>query len=443
MVDQFAADENLSGRNGLEVEAVLQDDASPNPVQNMVRRSTWLLPVILISYFIVGFPDGAFTVSWLGISEDMPGMTTAHTGWILVAYSVTYTLAGIVLSRLMRVLRLPTIYLFGLLTMAAGFLWLALAPNFGNVAAAIALYGLGTGAMAASMNSYMASHFTARHNNWMHFFWGAGAAVSPLIMGRMMISHSWRWGYFVIIGILGLVALLLVISIQQNIWIPDDAASNADEDAPGFHKRHYLEKPWHRWVLIATFFFLGGTDYTLVFFTGAALINRGFSPASVVVLPAVYYGLMTLGRLVAGWLAQWLSELTIIRLAVAIAALGMILLATTSGPTITGVYGGGYIAMAITGMAITGFGLGPLLPTLVSDTANAFTPKILPKIVGYELAAFGAGIAVLFFLTSQLLHFVTYELLFPLGLAFIGLVFLCNEVLDLAYRRLNETDTHK
>jgi MFS family permease len=386
-----------------------------------VKRSIWLLPVILASYFIVGFPDGSFTVSWLGISQDMPGMTTAHTGWILVAYSVTYTLAGVVLARLLKYLKLPTIYLWGLIIMAAGFVALALSPNFGTATASISLYGLGTGAMAASMNSYMAKHFTARHNNWMHFFWGGGAAVSPLIMGRMMATHDWRWGYFVITAILLVVAVMLVISIYAKIWLDDDSTieSQAEENATS---NVYLEKPWHKAVQILTFFFLGGTDYTLVFFTGAALVQRGLSLESVAIFPAVYYAFMTIGRLVAGWVARWFSEMTIIRTAIAISVLGVATL---------------FLTNSVIGMAIIGFGLGPLLPTLVSDTANWFRPNVLSKIVGYELAAFGAGIAVLFFITSQILHFVTYEALFPLGLLFVVLVFLCNELLNRDYLRLS------
>jgi len=396
-------------------------------MQTAVKRSIWLLPVILLSYFIVGFPDGSFTVSWLGISEDMPGMTTLHTGWILVAYSVTYTLAGVLLSRMLKFAKLPTIYLWGLIVMAAGFIALALSPNFGLVTASIALYGLGTGAMAASMNSYMARHFTARHNNWMHFFWGAGAAISPLIMGRMMVTHSWRLGYFVITGILAVVAVMLVVSIAKKIWIDDDAATLQEEEAQETTNKVYLEKPWHRFVQVLTFFCLGGTDYTLVFFTGAALINRGFSQESVLIFPAVYYLFMTLGRLVAGWVARWFGEMTIIRAAIAVAAIGIGVLFSTS---------------SVIGMAIIGFGLGPLLPTLVSDTANWFRPGILPKIVGYELAAFGAGIAVLFFITSQILHFVTYEALFPLGLLFIAMVFVCNELLNRAYCLANRRAVH-
>ena len=384
-------------------------------MEKLKKKSIFLLPVILVSYFVVGFPDGAFTASWLGIERDL-SLTIAHSGFILVGYSVTYTLAGVILSWLNRFIRLQTIYFWGLVIMGAGFIGLALSINFAMALTAIAIYGFGTGAMASSMNSYMAKHFTARHNNWMHCFWGGGAAVSPLIMAHMMDLYSWSIGYFVITGILAVVAIMLLVSMYKKVWL-DDNGTVVEDTPKAVVKKRYLTKKWHQWVEILTFFFLGGTDYTLVFFTGMVLIARGYE--NVAIFSAVYYISMTSGRMFFGWLAKWLRELPIIRLGIIIAAAGIGIL---------------YFTSHITGMILTGFGLGPLLPTLVSDTANRFTPRVLSKIVGYELAAFGAGIAVLFFITSLVLEHITLEALFPIGLAFVLLVFLCNEILERAAR---------
>ena len=385
------------------------------------KHSGWLLPIILISYFVVGFPDGAFTISWLGISYDM-SLITIHSGFILVGYSVTYTLAGVILSNINKLLRLQTIYLLGLVIMGTGFIALALSPNFITVLLSIALYGFGTGAMASSMNSYMAKHFTARHNNWMHCAWGGGATLTPLVMTQAMAVFSWRAGYFAITAFMVLIALMLLISMAKKIWTNETQKQTVEEKIT--IKKRYLTKKWHQSVEVLTFFFLGGTDYTLVFFTGVVLIERGFGVYSVGLLPAVYYVCMTIGRMFFGWLAKWLKEVPIIRLGICIAAVGIITLFFTRNT----------ITIGIVGMALTGFGLSPLLPTLVSDTSNRFTPHIISKLVGYELAAFGAGIAVLFFITSLALSFISYEILFPIGLSFIALVFICNEILERAVK---------
>jgi len=234
-----------------------------------------------------------------------------------------------------------------------------------------------------------------------------------------MAILSWRAGYFAITGILAVVAIMLLISMYKKIWIDEEETSQT-ETGQFVEKKRYLTKKWHQVVEILTFFFLGGTDYTLVFFTGAALIARGYQTTyTVAIFSSIYYVAMTVGRMFFGWAAKWLKEVPIVRIGAVISVIGVGVL---------------YFTGNAVGMALTGFGLGPMLPTLVSDSSNRFTPRILSKIVGYELAAFGAGIAVLFFMTSQIMHFVTYEALFPLALAFIVLVFLCNEILARALK---------
>lgn len=393
------------------------------------KSSIGLLAVILISYFVVGFPDGSFTISWIEISGDL-SLTTVHAGFILVGYSVTYTLAGVILSWLNRFMRLQTIYFWGLVIMGAGFIGLALSFNFTMAMIAIIVYGFGTGAMASSMNSYMAKHFTTRHTNWMHCFWGAGATVTPFIMSQMILLFSWHAGYYVITGILAVVAIILLISMYKKVWINDDESEGSAESVEAGEgnqvgktkqivKKRYLTKKWHQVVEILTFFFLGGTDYTLVFFTPTVLMARGLPFEAVALFSMAYYAFMTIGRMFFGWLAKWVKEVPIIRMGCAISIVGI------------GVI---YFTNNIFGMAMTGFGLAPLLPTLVSDTSNRFTPRVISKLVGYELAAFGAGIAVLFFITSMILEFISYEVLFPIGMAFIVFVFLCNEILSRAVK---------
>jgi len=177
---------------------------------------------------------------------------------------------------------------------------------------------------------------------------------------------------------------MLLLSMYRKVWTNDDTNAGEPQADKVGDKKRYLSKKWHEAVEVLTFFFLGGTDYTVVFFTGTALMRtRGFHLADVAIFSTIYYVGMTLGRLIFGWLAQWLKETTIIRASIALAAAGVLVLWFTS---------------SIVGMALAGFGLGPLLPTLVSDTSNRFAPRTISKLVGFELAAFGAGIAVLFFL---------------------------------------------
>jgi len=306
-------------------------------MDKLKKHSMLLLPVILVSYFVVGFPDGAFTISWDAMQQGL-GLVTFHSGIVLVGYSVTYTLAGVILAWLNRFMKLQAVYLLGLAIMGLGFVGLAFSPNFAMVLITVTVYGFGTGAMAASMNAYMARHFTAKHNNWMHFFWGAGAAASPLIMGRLLIleinSHTgyvyeygWTAGYLAIAAIVGVVGLMIAASMYKKVWSNDSSAVAVDIQAENtVDKKRYLAKKWHQAVEVLTFFFLGGTDYTVVFFTSTVfMVEHDLSIAHIAIFSTVYYIGMTMGRLIFGWSAKYIKEITIIRIGLVIAVAGILI----------------------------------------------------------------------------------------------------------------------
>ena len=54
--------------------------------------------------------------------------------------------------------------------------------------------------------------------------------------------------------------------------------------------------------------------------------------------------------------------------------------------------------------------------------------------VGYEVAAYGIGIAVLFFAISQVLEF-NLGALFPIGMGLLVVTFLLNEVLEVVLKK--------
>jgi MFS family permease len=43
------------------------------------------------------------------------------------------------------------------------------------------LHGLGSGAIDSGLNHYAASHFSARHMNWLHASYSLGAMLGPAI----------------------------------------------------------------------------------------------------------------------------------------------------------------------------------------------------------------------------------------------------------------------
>ena len=127
------------------------------------------------------------------------------------------------------------------------------------------------------------------------------------------------------------------------------------------------------------------------------------------------------GRFLFGFAAGKLGNTAIIRIGIFMSFTGIVILFATG---------------SVAGIALAGLGFAPIFPCLIHETSNRFSPKILTKLVGYELAAVGAGVAVLSSLIGQVLAAVSLEALFPIVLVLIVVVLLINEVLERNARRI-------
>jgi len=90
--------------------------------------------------------------------------------------------------------------------------------------------GLGAGAVDAGLNNYVALHYEAHHMNWLHSFWGVGATLGPVIMGRMILSSGkWNNGYLVISIIQASLVLILLLSLP--LWDKHNRQSKSNKAA--------------------------------------------------------------------------------------------------------------------------------------------------------------------------------------------------------------------
>ena len=381
------------------------------------RAAFWVLSVAYLSFFALGLPDGALTVAFIGMSEEL-GLLVAHSGYIVAANSIMYSLTSACLGRLNRCLKLESINLLGTVLLGVGFLGIGFAQNLAMLIVSTAFCGTGVGMIDSSLNTYMARSFSARHMNFLHCFWGAGSTFSPFLMSQMVLLFGWRAGYFTLVGIMGMVSTILLVSVCRGVWERGATAPAQTEQAAT--TTQHLSKRWHKAAQALTCFFYGGVEYSLVFFTAIVLAARGMPLETIALYPMAYYFSIAAGRVVFGWVSKWLRDITVIRIGLALGFAGAATLLFTGN---------------IAGIALAGFGFAPVFPSLLHNTAQRFAPNTLAKLVGYQVAALGAGSAVLVFGMSQLLGRVSLGALYPMSMALIALVFGLNEALEWAARR--------
>ena len=385
----------------------------------MIKHTYIILAVIFASFFALGMPDGAFGVAWPFIRTDLY-QPLEQAGIIMVVQSFFYALASSRLGRIARIAKLEKIGATGVIVIAVSFFGVSFAPNFTVLAIMFVPVGIGMGLVDASFNSYAVKSFSPRQINWLHCFWGLGASVTPMLMVQVITAATWRAGYLLIAAAQGAIALIVMASILKGVWAKTEKGAEISSQAT--HQKKYLTKKRHKFMAVACCFLYGGTEYAVgVWITSVLLESRGLALELVGLYPAVYYASITGGRLIFGFWANKFSNAAIIRFGFSLSLAGLALL---------------FITGSILGMALIGLGFAPIFPALIHGTASRFDSKILTRIVGYQMAALGAGVAILASLIGQILSRVSLEALFPMIMVLVVLTLLLNELLEKVVKRV-------
>jgi len=373
-----------------------------------------LLAVVYLSSFASGLPTGAFASAWPDKMAYM-GLLIEQASLMLIANTALYALTSSQLGKFTRFLKLEAIDLLGIVVIAVSLLMIALSPNFTVVVIGAALAGIGGGLVDSSLNAYLAKSFSsARYLNWLNAFWGLGPTVAPIIMVRMIALSGWRAGYVALAGIVGVSAVIVLVSLRVGLWEREERLQ--EEKTEANQKKRYLTKKRHEVMEVGLFFLYGGMETSMGFWLATVLVgSRGMASTTAGMFTACFYGATVGGRLLFGTVANRVRDITMVRFGIALSIVGLVILLRMD---------------SLIGAVLVGLGFAPIFPCLIHDTANRFNPQILTRMVGHEVAAYGVGAAILSSLKGPLLSHISLEALFPILLGMAVLICLMNEMLE-------------
>ncbi len=188
-----------------------------------------LLGIVYVSFISLGLPDGILGVAWPAIRADM-GQPLAAVGAITIAMTISSATASYFAGAIAKRIGTGAVVAASCLMTALALLGFAVAPSFGWLVALGIPLGLGAGAVDASLNHFVAAHYSSRHMNWLHGFWGVGATTGPLIMGLALASSGgWSLG----VRSIGLMQLTLAVVLFATLalWAKEHSKPPANEDA--------------------------------------------------------------------------------------------------------------------------------------------------------------------------------------------------------------------
>lgn len=382
----------------------------------MTTRSALLLTGLAYLAFVsLGLPDGLLGVAWPSIRATFR-LPVDALGMLLVFSTAGYLAASAGSGWVLARMGIGTLLALSCLLTAGSLLGYALTSAWGLMVGLGLFVGLGAGAIDAGINTWAARHFSTRMVNWLHASFGLGATAGPALMTSiLMAGQGWQRGY----GLVGLwqLALALLFGLTRRWWTDPFPTPQAVPAPPMATARSTLRLP-AAWLGIAVFFVYPGLESATGTWAFSLLTERGVPMGTAGLWVSVYWGALTAGRVLSGFVLGFLAADRLLRLCIAGMGAGAALLWLQPTP-----------ALGFLGLGLIGFGAAPVFPTLIATTPARLGETHTANAVGFQVAASVLGYAALPSLVGVLSRHFSLEVIGPSLLVTAGVLLALFEVL--------------
>ena len=343
-----------------------------------------LLALVYLSFVSLGLPDAVLGVAWPAIRADM-GQPLAAMGFITMTMTVCSASASFMAASINKRVGTGSVVAASCLVTALALIGFSVAPSFIWLVALGIPLGLGAGAVDASLNHFAAAHYSSRHMNWLHGFWGIGATAGPLIMGWALASSG---GWAVGARSIGLVqmALAVVLWLTLSLWSQENATPPSDDGAHAKPLQFKPVDPLAMWLAPLTFLLYVAAEMGCGLWAASILVgSRSVTQTMAGVWVAAYFGAITAGRFGVGVVANRLGNRTLVQLGIGVAGVGAGLFAIPSLPA----------PLSLAGLVLMGLGCAPIFPSLMHETARRFPDDVARTVIGRQMSLAYAGGAII------------------------------------------------
>jgi FHS family Na+ dependent glucose MFS transporter 1 len=302
---------------------------------------------------------------------------------IFTARSLGYLFGSLIAGRAYDRLPSHLVMAAGLAVMVVALLAIPAMPVLVLLALIGLALGIGQGVVDVGGNVSMVWVFGSRvapYMNGLHFFFGAGAFVSPLLIAQAVLltsSHAWA---FRLIALLILPIAAFVLTLPSPVPHRQPTVTAIGRSEPSLLPLMVI----FMLVYVAAEVSYGGWSFTYATSTGLA------DEATAAYLTSLFWGAITLGRLLAIPLAARVSPAQLLGGSVAGAALGLLLVNLAAGSAIA----------LWAGTLITGLSMAAIFPTTIILAGTFMT--VTGRVTGWILFGSSVGAMLMPWLAGQL-----------------------------------------
>ena len=340
--------------------------------------------MIYLGFVSLGLPDGTLGVAWPAVYPELH-LPIGLAGTITIVITLLSGFSGFTSGRIIARFRTGPVVLISCVLTGFALLAIAHAPTLTWLLVAAVPLGLGAGAVDAGLNGFVSRHYSGRHMNWLHACWGLGATGGPLVMGWALGSAAgWRGGYLVIGSVQIALALLFFLTLRLWASVPERTITGSSDPASG-NLPTMPAASFAGLLSPAIFALYAGLEATAGLWTASILIvGRGFAPATAALCTAGFYGAITAGRILVGFIVERWGNRRFVALGTALALGGAALFICSSSPP-----------WAAAALVLMGLGLAPVYPCLMHEVPRRFSPAAVQTVIGRQSGAANLGVAIL------------------------------------------------
>jgi fucose permease len=263
-------------------------------------------------------------------------------------------------------------------------------------------YGLGAGGVDASLNNYVAVHYSSRVMSWLHCMWGLGAMTGPYILGFVLTGGGiWNEGYRLIAILQFVLTAILFFSLP--LWKNRKMVMNEHgEEVPAqaLRMKEILAIKGAKEIMIAFFCYCALEQTAGLWASSYMVLHKGVAEEIAASYASMFYIGITVGRFVSGFITAKLNDKQMIRLGMSILSIGVIVLFLPLSE---------YVALA--GFILVGIGCAPIYPCIIRSTPDIFGADKSQAIVGVQMASAYVGSLLMPSVFGILANHITVALL--------------------------------
>jgi len=339
-----------------------------------------LLLIILYFAFVgLGLPGALLGAAWPAMQREL-SVPVHYAGIIAMVISGGTIFSSLMADKMTKIIRPGLVVALGVFCMAVAMLGFSLADSVGLMLLWAVPLGLGSGAVDAVINNYTAVHYSSRHMNWLHCFWGLGAMAGPYIMGFYLArGMAWNYGYGTVVAAQAGIFVALIVSLR--LWKGTHRAGDAAPPVPTGGLLRALRIRGVKFAMLAFFGYCALEGVAALWASTFLVYHRGVGVESAALFASFFFMGITVGRILAGFISNRLGDWRMISLGLAITCVGVVEVWLPFAP----------IWVCLGGLLIVGLGCGPIFPALMHATPDNFGAENSQALVGVQMAAAYAG----------------------------------------------------